>query len=117
MSNLLLKAEPHDDTYVVWSFNVDAPTAYGTIEKIRAVYRDMDQERFDRADKAGASSMTGEYGWDDTDAIFVVGEVGNGGFFTLERKNLKKFVEALYNNGEGIEGENRILAEHCKPCE
>ncbi len=118
MPSFILKPEPDDEKYVVWSSIVDAPTAYGTPEELNRIYfHEMTQERFDRADATGTSLKTGEFGWDLPEDVLIVGEVGSMGFFMLQRKNLKAFIQALDSNTEGTEGENKVLLEHCEPCE
>ena len=64
---LLIKCRKEEDFYIGWSEIVEAPTFYGTATQARK--KGYTQERIDRADQTGTSSLPGFYRWDSTGLI------------------------------------------------
>ena len=71
MPHFILKPEPDKDQYVLWSTITEVPYFVGTREECkRALIRSdganaAKDERFNRADRRGTSSVDGLDGWDD----------------------------------------------------
>lgn len=99
MPSLVVKPEPDQDFYVVWSMGVDNVTYAGTREELQRgpAAADLTDERFERADTYGTSArpdgeMAGCYGWDHEN--FVVKNDGTRpGFWWLPRGRLRAYVE------------------------
>lgn len=64
---LLIKCRREEDFYIGWSEIVEAPTWYGTAAEARK--KGYTQDRIDRADKHGTSSLPGFYDWNDSGMI------------------------------------------------
>lgn len=69
MPHFILKPEPDKDLYVLWSTISEAPYFVGTRaetqQKLIAWSEDPHDDRLDRADRRGTSSVDGLDGWDD----------------------------------------------------
>jgi hypothetical protein len=72
MPNFILKPEPDVDQYVLWSAITEVPYFVGTRDECKAKLTRWNEgedaaadERFDRADRSGTSSVEGLDGWDD----------------------------------------------------
>lgn len=65
MPSYIVKVAPDIDLYVYWSTIVDAPTAIGSRDELAEWLRQRgyaaDDQRFDRADRTGTSSVDGFY--------------------------------------------------------
>lgn len=59
---LLVKCRKDEDFYVAWSEGTEAPVWYGAAAEARK--EGYTQERIDRADETGTSSVPGFYSWD-----------------------------------------------------
>jgi hypothetical protein len=93
VSSYVVKADPGEDWYVVWSNNVDGPLAWGTRAELEAEALPDDQltpQRFTRADERGSSAVFGGpiYGWDHDGWIYEQRGV-------LPRRNLRAACERL----------------------
>jgi hypothetical protein len=92
----IVKPKPDEDFYIYWSTVVDSPTRWGTRKELKhdlagdSLIAGNDQ-RFERADETGTSSIDGFEGWDDTE--FVVREIGPQPF-VLRREDFRAFCES-----------------------
>lgn len=75
----IVKPDPGEDFYVLWSDIVEAPTAFGDrayLEGLQQYRHDPSPERFERADRYGCSAQWPKpdepiYGWDDNGFIYM----------------------------------------------
>jgi hypothetical protein len=90
MGRYIIKPEKDRDLYIEWSTIVDSPIWWGTRQEFSD--EGFEEERLDRADRLGSSSMVGSSRWDDAGEI-----VNNVGPVTLwvKREDLIPFVESL----------------------
>jgi hypothetical protein len=104
MPTIIVKLDPNEDFYVLWSSVVDAPTSFGTRAQIteHLLYYDFSQgqiddgyaqrqidARFERADERGTSSMVrGDGDW--SDEFFMYMQEG-----LLRRDHLKTLYERM----------------------
>ena len=72
MPHFILKPKPEGDEYVLWSTISECPYFVGTREECKDRLRRWNEghgadkdERFDRADRTGTSSVDGLDGWDE----------------------------------------------------
>lgn len=86
MPSYIIKPEPDEDLYVLWSDVVEAPVIIGTRAEVTRVLQswgrpaEAERDRFDRADRHGSSAMWPKtdrpiYGWDDA-AGFIAEQRG-----------------------------------------
>lgn len=95
MPSYIIKAEPDQDFYVMWSEVVDAPTAWGSRADLEGWFQpsDVAAERFDRADAHGTSCRLlgpGIRFYDWTDAGMVYQQEG-----FLPRSRLRELCDRL----------------------
>lgn len=78
MPSYIVKINPEDDLYTYWSTIVDAPLFLGTRAELTdyllreardAGVETAADERFERADRTGTSSVDGFYDWGEKDFI------------------------------------------------
>lgn len=96
MPSYIVKPKPDEDFYIYWSTVVDGPVGWGSRKDLK---RDIsgdsliagNDQRFDRADETGTSSIAGFGGWEETE--FVVREIGPHPFI-LNREDFRAFCES-----------------------
>jgi hypothetical protein len=120
MPSYIVKADPAQDFYVMWSTVVDAPCAFGTRAELARFYPGPDSapERFARADEFGTSanwpnwpSHDMPFGWQDEEFIVMEGSperLGEDGYseagcWLLPRGNLRAYCEELGAGRDGAE--------------
>lgn len=107
MPSTIIKLDPDQDWYVVWSTVVDAPTHWGARAEIERRYENAAPDRFARADATGTSAQWGgwvgpqPYSW-ETRAEALVVSAGNCGiedprgcWASLPYRNLRKFCDRM----------------------
>lgn len=106
MPTYLIKPDPDEDFYAMYSTVVDNMVAWGTRAELEDDYKHeplmVEAERFERADRNGTSAMwdgdnpNAIYGFNDQE--FMIREImqlsDEGWIWDLPRKNIKAYCEA-----------------------
>lgn len=108
MPSYIVKADPDQDWYCLWSTIVDAPCQWGSRAEMESQSydpREVAPERFARADKNGTSAAWENwpeddmpFGWNDDEFLLMNATPewpDDNGCWLLPRKNLRAFCEAL----------------------
>lgn len=118
MREYILKSNPLAEDYIVWSFVRDRPMAYGAFEDLRKdPENEFTVERKTQVDKTGTSAMDGSYGWDDTARLEIRGHgtrSDRNTYTFLPRAALEPFMDELWDNENGDQGEEEILLRYCE---
>ena len=90
--DFVIKPDPALDFYILWSTIVDAPVLWGSRTKMLAVdkYYNIHNERLDRTDERGTSSLGDPpwYGWDHEKFVFE-------GYGLIKRSDLVELCKRM----------------------
>lgn len=113
MVNMIIKLDPEEDLYVLWSSIVDYPTMWGSKGQFLDDYKYPDMrellgenlvQKISRADRNSCSSYMTAHSWSD-DFELVYGNYG-----TIHRSDLKKLLSVLEEDLDMEDDDPRILA-------
>ncbi|UDL16754.1 hypothetical protein SEA_ATUIN_61 [Arthrobacter phage Atuin] len=112
MGNFIIKADPEEDFYILWSTYTDSPIGYGT----RQEFEDWEPEtytdqRFERADRTGTSYLLGCGSWED-DIRLVTGGTKPDHWY-IPREHIRQVCVGLVDNDDNREAQQEIIDQYC----
>lgn len=101
MSNYILQPDAGEDFYAYWSTIVDSPIAWGTREQLTKQFGEdaMREERWERAEKFGTSSMIGSHSREEDDT-YIMRELFPGEV-KVKLTDLRELLESIVFDKEG----------------
>lgn len=113
MPSYVIKPNPDEDRYVMWSTVVDNGWILGTREQALRE-PDVTEERLDRADANGTSALDQDYGWDEKE-IYVSNDPASWDendedvYYTLPREHVFEYLSLFEDYTNNIEKRRSLL--------